>query len=197
MGAGFNVGEGGIHRINGRREFNWWFDPEAVRIAMSAPWKKITITPVDISVKTRLERRDQGRDCEVARHRWPSTTRSSPAPATCGTRSRRWRGWIRRSSRSRTKLYVNIDIDHGAELRPDDLRREGHRGRAGPAARAAQDGGVVAAARPCSGTSIRRGSTRCTSISCRGRRGRVRRRRGDGRMMPTAVPCRLPGRGLR
>ena len=54
MGAGFNVGQGGIHRVNGRREFNWWFDPESVRIAMSAPWRKITITPVDISVKTRL-----------------------------------------------------------------------------------------------------------------------------------------------
>ncbi len=43
---------GGINRIDGRREFNWWFDPEAVRIAMRAPWKKITITPIDISVKT-------------------------------------------------------------------------------------------------------------------------------------------------
>ena len=52
MGAGFNVDKGGNHRINGRREFNWWWDPEATRIAMSAPWKKITITPVDISVKT-------------------------------------------------------------------------------------------------------------------------------------------------
>lgn len=52
MGAGFNVDRGGNHRINGRREFNWWWDPEATRIAMSAPWKKITITPVDISVKT-------------------------------------------------------------------------------------------------------------------------------------------------
>ena len=54
MGAGFNVDQGGNHRINGRREFNWWWDPEAARIAMSAPWKKITITPVDISVKTTL-----------------------------------------------------------------------------------------------------------------------------------------------
>jgi inosine-uridine nucleoside N-ribohydrolase len=54
MGAGFNVDKGGNHRINGRREFNWWWDPEAVRMVMSAPWKKITITPVDISVKTTL-----------------------------------------------------------------------------------------------------------------------------------------------
>ena len=37
MGAGFNVDQGGNHRINGRREFNWWWDPEAARIAMSAP----------------------------------------------------------------------------------------------------------------------------------------------------------------
>jgi inosine-uridine nucleoside N-ribohydrolase len=50
MGSGFNVDKGGNHRINGRREFNWWWDPEATRIAMSAPWKKITVTPVDISV---------------------------------------------------------------------------------------------------------------------------------------------------
>ena len=45
MGAGFNVGQGGNHRINGRREFNWWWDPEATRIAMSAPWKKIVDHP--------------------------------------------------------------------------------------------------------------------------------------------------------
>src|SRR5207245_5231823 len=54
MGSGMYADNGGISGVDGRREFNWWFDPEAVRIAMSAPWKKITITPVDISVKTRL-----------------------------------------------------------------------------------------------------------------------------------------------
>jgi inosine-uridine nucleoside N-ribohydrolase len=36
------------------REFNLWFDPEAARIVLRAPWKKIVCTPVDISVKTRL-----------------------------------------------------------------------------------------------------------------------------------------------
>ena len=35
-------------------EFNLWFDPEAAHIALTAPWKKIVCTPVDISVKTRL-----------------------------------------------------------------------------------------------------------------------------------------------
>ena len=52
MGSGMYADNGGITHIDGRREFNWWFDPEAVRIAMRAPWKKITITPIDVSVKT-------------------------------------------------------------------------------------------------------------------------------------------------
>jgi purine nucleosidase len=39
-----------------RREFNFWFDPEAVHIVLRAPWKKITVTTVDISVKTHMTR---------------------------------------------------------------------------------------------------------------------------------------------
>jgi inosine-uridine nucleoside N-ribohydrolase len=37
-----------------RREFNLWFDPEAAHIALTAPWKRIICTTVDISVKTQL-----------------------------------------------------------------------------------------------------------------------------------------------
>jgi len=37
-----------------RHEFNFWFDPEAAKSALAAPWKKIVCTPVDISVKTRI-----------------------------------------------------------------------------------------------------------------------------------------------
>jgi purine nucleosidase len=37
-----------------RREFNFWMDPEAAHIVLTAPWAKITDTPVDISIKTRL-----------------------------------------------------------------------------------------------------------------------------------------------
>jgi purine nucleosidase len=35
-------------------EFNLWFDPEAAHIVLTAPWKRIVCTSVDISVKTRL-----------------------------------------------------------------------------------------------------------------------------------------------
>jgi inosine-uridine nucleoside N-ribohydrolase len=37
-----------------RHEFNFWFDPEAARIVLGEPWKKIICTPTDISIKTRL-----------------------------------------------------------------------------------------------------------------------------------------------
>lgn len=37
-----------------RREFNLWFDPEAAHVVLTAPWKKIVCTTVDISVKTRF-----------------------------------------------------------------------------------------------------------------------------------------------
>lgn len=39
-----------------RREFNFWWDPEAVHMVLTSPWHKITLTTVDISVKTRLTR---------------------------------------------------------------------------------------------------------------------------------------------
>jgi purine nucleosidase len=37
-----------------RHEFNFWFDPEAAKIVLQAPWKKIVCTPTDISLKTRI-----------------------------------------------------------------------------------------------------------------------------------------------
>jgi inosine-uridine nucleoside N-ribohydrolase len=37
---------------NPRREFNFWFDPEATHITMRAHWARIDLTTVDISVKT-------------------------------------------------------------------------------------------------------------------------------------------------
>ena len=39
---------------NPRHEFNFWFDPEAAHTVLRASWHKITCTPTDISVKTRL-----------------------------------------------------------------------------------------------------------------------------------------------
>jgi purine nucleosidase len=55
MGASLNPQTTDPEFVNTpRREFNLWFDPEAAHIMLSAPWKKIVCTPVDISVKTRM-----------------------------------------------------------------------------------------------------------------------------------------------
>ena len=118
MGAGFNVGQGGNHRINGRREFNWWWDPEATRIAMSAPWKKIVITPVDISVKTSLgddvKRRLAASNSKAAQF----ITKFHPLGQSGGGGFM----WDEISVLAfldpslitkQQQLYVNIDIDHG------------------------------------------------------------------------------------
>jgi purine nucleosidase len=115
MGAGFNVDKGGNHRINGRREFNWWWDPEATRIAMSAPWKKITITPVDISVKTAL-----GDDSKQAIARSQSRAAQYVTKYIGRGGGYMWDeiaavAWLDPSIITRQQeLFVNIDIDHGA-----------------------------------------------------------------------------------
>src|SRR6202795_1624491 len=56
MGASLNPKTDDPEFVNTpRHEFNLWFDPEAARIVLRAPWKKIVCTPVDISVKTRMK----------------------------------------------------------------------------------------------------------------------------------------------
>ncbi len=39
-----------------RHEFNFWFDPEAAHIVLTAHWAKVTCIPVDISIKTHFTR---------------------------------------------------------------------------------------------------------------------------------------------
>ena len=98
MGSGFNVGSGGIHEVNGRREFNWWFDPEAVRIVMSAPWKSITITPVDISVKTKLSKELQAKIGGVRNPLTDYLEKYSDTGYRCGTKFPQRPSWTTASS---------------------------------------------------------------------------------------------------
>ena len=112
MGSGMYANNGGINSIDGRREFNWWFDPEAVRIAMRAPWKKITITPIDISVKTTvnpdLKAAIAKADTPVARYlteysvesfMWDELSAAAMIDPSIVT--------------GQKELYVDIDVDHG------------------------------------------------------------------------------------
>lgn len=96
-----------------RREFNFWFDPEAVHIVLRAAWHKVTVTTVDISVKTRF------------------TKAMIDQVAKAGTPSAQYIGkwadeeflwdelaamaWIDPSVISKEEsLYMDIDISHGA-----------------------------------------------------------------------------------
>ena len=113
MGGGIYADKGGIRVTDARREFNWWFDPEAARIALRAPWKKVTITPIDISVKTRLS--DAMRE-EIARA-------DTPVARYLAQYSLSGYMWDEISGialiepsiiTSQKQLYVDVDIDHGA-----------------------------------------------------------------------------------
>jgi purine nucleosidase len=100
-----------------RHEFNFWFDPEAAKSVLRAPWKKIVCTPVDISVKTRITdemiaeiktsnraaaqyvvkffMKDQG-----GSYMWDELAAASWIDPTLITR--------------KETRYLSVDIDHGA-----------------------------------------------------------------------------------
>ena len=112
MGSGMYADNAGINSIDGRREFNWWFDPEAVRIALRSPWKSVTITPVDVSVKTKVNPEVRAAiakaDTPVARYltqyavesfMWDELSAAAMIDPSIIT--------------AQKELYVDIDIDHG------------------------------------------------------------------------------------
>jgi purine nucleosidase len=98
-------------------EFNLWFDPEAAHIVLTAKWKKVVCTPVDISVKTRLTRDLIDR----------IKTSDSPAARYIGNYGR-LRGnynylWDELAAAAwldptiitkREMLYMDVDLDRGA-----------------------------------------------------------------------------------
>ena len=96
-----------------RREFNFWWDPEAVHMVLTAPWPKITDTTVDISVKTWLKK---AMIAEIAK---------SPNPAAqylakYADEEFRWDElaaaiWLDPSIVTKEEqFYMDIDYSHGA-----------------------------------------------------------------------------------
>lgn len=115
MGGGLYADKGAIDpgAIDGRREFNWWFDPEAARIVLRAPWKKMTITPIDISVKTRYTQEMKDTIAKagapvadyLAKYSLPGYMWDEIAGAALIDPS---------IITGEKQLYMDIDIDHGA-----------------------------------------------------------------------------------
>ena len=96
-----------------RREFNFWWDPEATHITLCAPWRKITVTTVDISVKTRLKKPMID---EIAK----APTPAAQYLAKYADEEYMWdelaaAAWLDPSLITREdKIYMDIDITHGA-----------------------------------------------------------------------------------
>ncbi|MFQ5694761.1 MAG: nucleoside hydrolase [Terriglobia bacterium] len=95
-----------------RREFNFWWDPEAVHIVLRAPWRQITVTPVDISIKTHLSK---AMIAEIGKS-------DSPAAQYMAKWSDEEYMWDELAAvawlypeivRATESLYMGINIDHG------------------------------------------------------------------------------------
>src|SRR4030088_1958345 len=115
MGGGLYADKGAIApgAVDARREFNWWFDPEAARIVLRAPWKKLTITPIDISVKTRFTSEMQATISKAGTpvtqyldkyslpgYMWDEIAGAALIDPSIITRQK--------------QLFMDIDVDHGA-----------------------------------------------------------------------------------
>lgn len=118
MGASLNPVTDDPEFVNTpRHEFNLWFDPEAAHTVLTAPWKKVVCTTVDLSVKTRMT---QDLIDRIKKSK-------SPAAQYVGTYSR-LRGpynylWDELASAAwldpslitaKEKRYLDIDLNHGA-----------------------------------------------------------------------------------
>jgi purine nucleosidase len=99
------------------REFNLWMDPEAARCALRAPWGRVVVTTVDISVKTRM---DENLISEIAKGTTPSARYVVKYAPQCAYQCYLWdelaaAAWLDPSIITRwRKMYLDVSIDHGA-----------------------------------------------------------------------------------
>ena len=96
------------------REFNLWMDPEASRRVLRAPWPRIVVTTVDISIKTRM---DDSMFAEISRGTTPAA--KYVAQFSKPNYLYLWDelaadSWLDPSIITRSeKMYMDVSIDHG------------------------------------------------------------------------------------
>ena len=94
-------------------EFNFWMDPEASHAVLHARWPRVVLTTVDISVKTRMEK-------ELTEEVRKSATPAAQYVAKYAQRNFLWDelaavAWLDPAIITKwNKLYVDVDVDHGA-----------------------------------------------------------------------------------
>jgi purine nucleosidase len=98
---------------NPRHEFNFWFDPEAARIALRAPWPRVDVTTVDVSVKAMFTK-------EMFDAISKSSSRAAQYIAKYATdRYYLWDelaacAWLDPSIISKEQqVYMDVDVSHG------------------------------------------------------------------------------------
>ena len=95
-----------------RREFNFWLDPESSYNVMHAPWPRIIVTTVDISVKTDMSK-------ELIAQIAKGTTPSARYVAKYAQTGYLWDelaavAWLDPSIINKTvNLYMDVSVDHG------------------------------------------------------------------------------------
>src|SRR6202790_3149802 len=95
------------------REFNFWMDPEATHAVFHAKWPRVVLTIVDISVKTRMEK-------DLIEQVRKSPTPAAQYVAKYAEPNYLWDelaavAWLDPSLITKwRKLYIDVDIDHGA-----------------------------------------------------------------------------------
>jgi purine nucleosidase len=94
-------------------EFNFWMDPEASHMVLHARWPRVVLTTVDISVKTRMEK-------DLIEQIRKSPTPAAQYVAKYAEANYLWDelaavAWLDPAIITKwKKLYVDVDVDHGA-----------------------------------------------------------------------------------
>jgi len=98
--------------VTPRREFNFWIDPEATRRVLRAPWPRVVVTTVDISVKTRMSK-------ELIARIAAGSSPTAKYVAKYAEESYLWdelaaAAWLDPTIITKSdKLYMDVSIDHG------------------------------------------------------------------------------------
>ena len=99
--------------LSPRREFNFWMDPEASHAVLHARWPRFVLTTVDISVKTRMEK-------SLIEQVAKSSTPAAQYVAKYAKANYLWDelaavAWLDPSLIPKwQKLYIDVEVDHGA-----------------------------------------------------------------------------------
>ncbi|MFZ3217638.1 MAG: nucleoside hydrolase [Candidatus Acidiferrales bacterium] len=96
-----------------RREFNLWMDPEASSRVLHAPWPRVMVTTVDISIKTHMT---PDLIAQIAKGRSPAAqyTAKYAQPGYLWDELAAV-AWLDPSIITKThKVYMDVSVDHGA-----------------------------------------------------------------------------------